>query len=207
MRNWLDSIKDLFRRTRAERALYGHLLLQKNGFCAPRINVMGRKGSRNFIVSQAGSKISTVYQFLRQVSVLSPSKEQYSAKKEHICQLGSTIGQLHHLGISHGDLRLGNIIIDTSDAYQPCYCFLDNERTVRYRKLPRHKRLKNLVQLNMIPQSLVTKTDRWRFFKAYLQENPDLAEQKKTWLKRIVKKTQKRLRHKTQKEILVRNKQ
>jgi len=199
-RNWRDSIKDIFRSGREERSLRGHLLLQENGFCAPRINVVGRKGSNNFMVSQAGRKISTVYQFLLQMSMLPLSKEKYSQIKEHVFQLGSTIGQLHHLGISHGDLRLGNIIIDTSDLCQSRYCFLDNERTVRYRKLPRHKRLKNLVQLNMIPESLVTKTDRMRFVKAYLQENPDLAEQKKTWLKRIIKKTQKRLLRKTQRK-------
>ena len=178
-RNWLDPLKDIFRPSRAERALRGHLLLQENGFYAPRINVVGRKGSHNFMVSQAGRKISTVPQFLQQMSGFNPSEGKYYTKRDFFRQLGRSIGQLHNLGISHGDLRCGNIIIDTSDSCQSRYYFLDNERTVRYRKLPQRKRLKNLVQLNMISESFGTKTDRLRFFKAYLRENPDLEPQKK----------------------------
>ena len=181
-RNWPDTLKNIFCRSRAERALRGHLLLQENGFCAPRINIVGRKGSHNFMVSQAGRKISILPQFLQQVSGFYPSEERYSQKRAFFRQLGHTIGQLHHLGISHGDLRCGNIIIDTSEPSQSRYVFLDNERTVRYRKLPQRKRLKNLVQLNMIPESFVARTDRLRFFKAYLRENPDLAPQKKNGL-------------------------
>jgi len=199
-RNWLDRLKDIFRRSRAERALRGHLLLQENGFCAPRINVVGRKGSNNFVVSQAGRKVKILHQLLRQMSDSDSPEEQYPLRKEFVRQLGHTVGKLHYLGISHGDLRSGNIIIDTSDAGRLRCFFLDNERTVCYRKLPQHKRLKNLVQLNMIPESFVAKSDRLRFFKAYLQENPDLALQKK-WLTRIVKKTQKRLLRKTREKI------
>ena len=197
-RNWLEPLKDIFRGNRSERALRGHLLLHENGFHAPRINVVGRKGAHNFMVSEAGRKISDILQFLQQMSA-SPS----SRRRKFVSQLGRTIGQLHHLGISHGDLRLGNIIIDISDPYQLRYYFLDNERTVRYRKLPKRKRLKNLVQLNMISDSEVTKTDRLRFFKAYLRENSDLLLQEHTWLVRITKKTHKRMLKKARKATSV----
>ena len=121
------------------------------------------------------------------------SKEKNSKKRVLIGQFCHTVGRLHKLGISHGDLRLGNIIVDVSDPCQLRYVFLDNERTAHYRKLPKRKRLKNIVQINMYLDSIATKTDRLRFFQSYLKENPELIPLKKQWLARIIHKTEKRI--------------
>jgi tRNA A-37 threonylcarbamoyl transferase component Bud32 len=191
-RNWLESLKRMFRRSRAERAFNGHLLLQENGFYAPCVNVIGVKGGSNFIVSQAVKGVN-INQLFRQMAVYPRSKEENPCKRILIQQLGHTIGRLHKLGISHGDLRLGNIIVDFLEPHQPRCIFLDNERTVHYRNLPKRKRLKNIVQINITLDSIATKTDRMRLFHSYLQENPELIPMKKQWLARIIHKTQKRI--------------
>ena len=43
----------------------------------------------------------------------------------------------------------------------------------------------------------LTRTDRLRFFAAYLAENPALAPAKKDWLKKVNRKTLRRLNGKT----------
>ncbi len=201
-RNWREPIRNFFLRTRADRALRGHLLLQENGFWAPRINVVGKKGSSNFIVAQAVTNIGSIPEFLHQMSSSPPSEEKTSKKRDLIRQLGHTIGRLHKLGISHGDLRLGNVIINDSDPCQLRYFFLDNERTVRFRRLPKRKRIKNLVQANMLRDLILTKTDRLRFFQAYLQENPELISKKRLWIARIVNKTNKRVARRIKKRSI-----
>jgi hypothetical protein len=50
--------------------------------------------------------------------------------------------------------------------------YLDNERTRQFR-LPDRLRQKNLHQIGMFPLG-VSRADRWRFFRAYLSENPDM---------------------------------
>jgi hypothetical protein len=76
------------------------------------------------------------------------------------------------------------------------FLFLDNERTVQYKRLPHLKRLKNLVQLNMDSIPVVTRTDRLRFFHAYLLENMELNPERKYLLRRILEKTAARIARK-----------
>jgi len=192
LKNWQERLKNVFRCSRAERAFKGHLLLQENGFNAPCINVVGVKNNSNFIVSQAVNGISA-YTIFTQMCAPAMSKE----KKVIISQFALIIGRLHKLGILHGDLRLGNVLVELSDTSQTRYFFLDNERTVRYRKLPKHKRLKNLVQINISLDSIATKTDRLRFFNSYLTENPELIPLKKQWLAHIIHKTEQRIARRT----------
>ena len=66
-----------------------------------------------------------------------------------IYKAGHEIGRLHRAGIFHGDLRVGNLIIEGYGPAAKIY-FIDNERTMRYGILSADKRLKNLVQLNMV---------------------------------------------------------
>ncbi|GAH09395.1 unnamed protein product, partial [marine sediment metagenome] len=60
-------------------------------------------------------------------------------------------------------------------------------------RLPSWLRLKNLVQLNMHRTDALTGTDRMRFFKSYLQENPLIARKRTEWAKKITTKTNWRL--------------
>ena len=192
LRKRLELFKDIFRGSRAERALKGHLLLQEKGFNAPCISMIGVKGRCNFLVSR-GVKGASAYKFFEDMSVSARLSGNHFQKRSSIDQLGNIIGRLHKLGISHGDLRLGNIFIETSDSCQPRFFFLDNERTIQYKKLPQRKRLKNLIQLNIYIDPIATNTDRLRFFRSYLKENSELIPMKKKWLIQIINKTGKRV--------------
>ncbi len=194
-RNRLEPIKIFFHKSRAERALRGFFLLHENGFHTPRVVVVGKKAQFNFMVSEAVTNPSVLQNYFQKKSEPPFSREKIAKKRTAIVRLGHTIGKLHSLGICHGDLRWGNLMVDSSDSILMCYAFLDNERTKRYNLLlPDRKRLKNLVQLNMIYDTIiVSHTDRLRFFHAYLISNPQLIPQKKKWIRRITTATARRI--------------
>jgi hypothetical protein len=88
-------------------------------------------------------------------------------------------------------LRVGNLIIEGYGPASKIY-FVDNERTMRYGMLSVDKRLKNLIQLNMVRLPHISSTDRLRFMAAYLQENPELLPRKKELISAVARMTKKR---------------
>jgi tRNA A-37 threonylcarbamoyl transferase component Bud32 len=196
-RNRLEPIKGFFRGTRAERAFRGHQLLRENGLDAPQVVVVGKKGRQSFLVSEAIRDGRGLGRYFRETFVPPLSKEAIENKRLAVQTLGHQVGRLHALGIFHGDLRWGNIMAKASTPMGVEFLFLDNERTVQYRRLPYLKRLKNLVQLNMDSSPVVTGTDRMRFFLAYLLKNPELEDEKKLLIRCILEKTAARLARKS----------
>lgn len=189
-RNRIEPIKIFLNKSRAKRALRGFFLLHANGFHTPRIVVVGEKKQYNFMVSEAVTNPDNLEIYFQQKSAPPLSKEKLRQKRKVITELGDTIGRLHSLGICHGDLRWGNILIDHSDSCRIHFTFLDNERTKCYGFLPVRYRLKNLVQLNMAHKDIiVSNSDRLRFFQSYLIHNPKLIPQKKKWIQQILEKT------------------
>ena len=108
--------------------------------------------------------------------------------------LGEAVGRMHRAGIVHGDLRPGNILARKSDGRWEVF-FIDNERTKKWPFLPNRLRLKNLVQINMLPSD-VSKTDRLRFFHAYLLLNPSVRPRYKEWARKAMSITRRRFQQK-----------
>jgi tRNA A-37 threonylcarbamoyl transferase component Bud32 len=186
-------LKNLFRTSRASRDLKATLMLAKNGFSVPAIIAMGRRRfnllrTSSFLATLAVKDSKKIYQFFS----INLTENQLQKKRELIRVFGRTIGKMHAQGIFHGDLRLGNVL-----AKQEKNCwrffFIDNERTKKFRRLPLRLRIKNLVQINMIPSNLLSITDRMRFFKEYCAENTINKEQRIALIKKIIKRTEQRL--------------
>ncbi|MBN1766080.1 MAG: hypothetical protein JW860_12535 [Sedimentisphaerales bacterium] len=191
-RSGTERLKDIFQGNRAQRAWRGDLILNDNGFFAPEMVVVGRKGGDNFTVTKMIPGALKFRHYFQNASAIPPDKETIRHRRKTITELGQTIGRLHAQGIVQGDMRLGNIIIDASDTNHFRFVFLDNERTRQYRHLPGRERLKNLVQLNMNRNIPASRTDKLRFINFYLKENPELIPHKKMWIDRIIKKTRHR---------------
>jgi hypothetical protein len=190
-----DVLKNFFGLTRGKRAFRaGHLLLQY-GFLTPEPVLYGVEKRfflirRNFLITKAVSGDRT-YQYIKHHFHLPLPAELLEEKRALLSAAGREIGRLHKAGIFHGDLRVGNIILSGRGAAARFY-FIDNERTTSGRTLSEKKRLKNIIQLNMVRLPHITATDRLRFLTAYLQENPDLMPHKKEFMKRIILMTKKR---------------
>jgi hypothetical protein len=100
---------------------------------------------------------------------------------------------MHAGNIFHGDLRGGNIFSkQTPEGWH--FYFLDNERTMKLPLLPMRMRIKNLVQVSILQPRTFTNTDHARFFKAYLQENPQLKGDAKTLAREVAERTRQRMK-------------
>lgn len=195
-RNWRDFIYLPFRGSRASRAYNGAKLLIETGLCAVESVCIGEQLfigviRRSFIVTAAIDDALGVESIIKNFLTDKGRRDGLRDKRNFLLQFGGTIGQMHHHGIVHGDLRIGNILVKQN--YKNEICFLDNERNRRYLRIPARQRLKNLVQVNMFLSSYITRTDRLRFWTSYLDMNPELKSQERKWLRKILHKTRQRL--------------
>ncbi|RKY06475.1 MAG: hypothetical protein DRP56_07340, partial [Planctomycetota bacterium] len=170
-RSALDAVKLLFRPSRAKRAFKAGLMLEKHGLCTPQIVAFLQKKegllcTEDILITQEMMNAAALS------LVLGSNKTNLGTmtvnnKRTMVTELAATIGKMHKAGISHGDLRGGNVFV-TQEPNGWQFIFIDNERTIKYRILPFWLRIKNLVQLNM-QQTNISSTDRMRFLRAYRQ--------------------------------------
>lgn len=198
-RSTLDFIKHLVRPSRAKRAFKATLMLEKNGFEAPDVVAMGERKSsfldrENFLLTVEVENAKQIKQLIPE-SLENFTKKQLYDMRELIRTFGNTVGRLHAVGIFHGDLRLGNVLV-RREKNGWHFFLIDNERTRKFRRLPPRLRLKNLVQANVLISDCVTKTDRMRFFKSYLQKNINIQNGYRKLAKILNAKTSDRLRTK-----------
>lgn len=191
-----DFIKHICRPSRAKRAFSAKLMLAENNFDAPNVVAVGeyRRGllhKASFLVTRAIENVKSTYELLFE-DVDSRVAEQLRAKRRQIEAFGQTIGKMHENGIFHGDLRLANTLAKKGSGGWRFF-FLDNERTRRFRRLPRRQRVKNLVQVNLFPPGQMSSTDRMRFFKAYAAENKMTRGSQKKLMRETLEKTARRL--------------
>ncbi len=195
-RNLRDRLSILFRESRAKRAWTGACILTDHGLrtampvCLGEQRVLGIV-KRSFLVTEGIPDALEIEKYIKKHFHGSDVPEKVFKKREFISLFGKTIGRMHRCGIFQGDLRERNVLVQEGDP--PEIYLIDNERTRKYPRLPERKRLKNLVQANMTRIEEITRTDRLRFFLAYLEENPGLKDMRRTWMKRILSKTQARL--------------
>jgi len=197
-RSTLDFVKHLFRPSRAKRAFNATLMLQKNGFDAPAVTGLlehctGPFCTNNLLLTEGIENSKSMQQLLTDFYENS-GRDTSIDKRAMLKAFGGIIGQMHAKGIFHGDLRLGNILVVREEQKWRFY-LIDNERTKKFYHLPAWLRLKNLVQINMYGCG-ITNTDLMRFFKAYLKYNPAVANNRRAWAVKILKRTSWRLRGK-----------
>jgi hypothetical protein len=194
-----DRLKNFFGIIRSKRAFRAGKLLMRYGFHTPVPVLYGITKAlcftgKNFLITKGVPGIRT-YAYLETQFPQPLPYDMVAEKRELFKAAGREIGRLHNTGICHGDLRVGNVLIHGRGGSAEFF-FIDNERTRYCPKLPYRKRLKNLVQLNMILFPQVTSTDRLRFFNAYLEENPSFLSKKKELIREIQQRTQQRHAHK-----------
>jgi tRNA A-37 threonylcarbamoyl transferase component Bud32 len=195
-RSSLDYIKSIFRGSRAKRALKAELMLARNGFDVPTAIAIVEYGNgffhtESFAATLGLADIKSALRLVSETGEIS-TREQLSGRRELIRLFGRTIGRMHASNIFHGDLRLNNVLLRREGGNWRFF-FLDNERTRKFNKLPFRCRVKNLVQLNMTPPSIVSKTDRMRFFREYRAETGTGREAGKALIAAILKKTVQRI--------------
>jgi tRNA A-37 threonylcarbamoyl transferase component Bud32 len=164
-RNLLDIFKALICTTRAQKAFRAGQMMTQNGFLVPPAVACGKK----VLITLEVKDSTPLYQLLGK---LPPAEKQKMLE-----QFGHTVGRMHDIGIFHGDLRLGNVLVK-KHGEKFDFIFLDNERTKKFEKLPLRLRIKNLVQVNMLRDN-ISDSDRTNFLDAYLsQQNIEIDKEK-----------------------------
>jgi len=194
-RSTWDALKHLIRASRARRAFAGSMVLARQGLDAPEILALGeiRRAvlfKRCFLVTLAVTSAKPVYVLLGDDSS-GLDTVALRRKRDLLRTLGRMIGRMHRQGIVHGDLRPGNVLARFDGGHWQLF-FLDNERTRRLPWLPARLRRKNLVQVGMVPGG-VSRTDYFRFWRAYLMECPRLRGRHRQWARHIYARTAARL--------------
>ncbi len=195
-RSTLDYIKSIFRGSRAKRALKAELMLVSNQFDVPETVAMVEYRTwffhtRSFLVTFGIEDSKSVYDIISEPRWTSTA-EQFRNLRETIRAFGRTIGRMHANNIFHGDLRLNNVLVRREGGNYRFF-FLDNERTKKFDKLSFRQRVKNLVQVNMMPSDILSNTDRMRFFREYCAETGTGKKEGKALIAATIKKTSQRL--------------
>jgi len=166
-RNAFEIVKAMVRGSRCYRARKQGELLTVAGFNTPTCVCWGKLASGSEFMITEASTATGVTQYIRQHLNLNKSPRGLATKRKLLRKLGQTIGKLHQYGIVHGDLRTSNILTNRCDE-EFLFCLIDNERNSRHRIIPLKLVKKNLVQLNMLLPTDITRGDRWRFFSSYI---------------------------------------
>ena len=168
-----ESIKAKLRGSRATRARINGDRLLWAGIDAPVNIFWGRlPRGREYLFTSAAPGQSVTHWL--QVTLADPTAEQLRQKRLLLQALGTFIGRVHATGFIHGDLRPGNVLASLQDG-RFRFTLLDNERVVKKNPPPGRMLLRNLMQLNMLPHTIIDRTDRMRFFCAWRRQMRDLS--------------------------------
>lgn len=191
-RSPFERIKSLVRGSRCLKARVRGEILRRKGFRSPSVYCWGSKGHRHFMITEGINAVGlTDYIYKHWQPPL--SRDELLTKRRLIEKFGEEIGKLHQSGICHGDLRLNNILVEQTED-DPVFYFIDNERNSFFRRIPKRRIEKNLVQVNMINSTHVTRQDRLRFFRAYSETYLRFSPAEKlALLERVQEKTLERL--------------
>jgi Lipopolysaccharide kinase (Kdo/WaaP) family len=187
----LATLKDLFRVSKAVRALKVAALLSDLGFNTALAIAAGEERTqrvlqRSFLLTfpVAGSPLPL---FLQERYGSGNAHVSLLEKRDALKRLAQEIRKLHELGFVHGDLVPSNILVVNAADEARRFFFLDHDRTRRYPKwLFQSLWKRNLVQLNRLPLAGISLQDRMRFFHSYIGRRECLGHDRRLvrWLER-----------------------
>ena len=168
----MEKIRDVFRDSKAFRALKQGEALKRENFRVPLVVAAGEERKlrvlhRAFLLTRgiSGSPLSV---FARDHFASPLDSTSLRKKRHYLRQLATEVRRLHRCGFVHGDLTPYNILVQ-SDGDHVCFFFLDNDRTRRYLLgVPQMLWRRNLIQLNRFVLPGISLQDRMRFLRIYL---------------------------------------
>ncbi|MGH7927850.1 MAG: lipopolysaccharide kinase InaA family protein [Candidatus Binatia bacterium] len=127
-----------------------------------------------------------------------PGAEGFRMRRRFLTELSRLFRRLHQQRIYHNDLKDFNILVRRDQADREKLFLLDLEGVRRCCYLPRHRRVKNLVQLNRTLGQFLSRAERLGFLRSYLQ---DAVEPQAEWVKRILRASEKADRRSSAKNL------
>ncbi|MBI2824792.1 MAG: hypothetical protein HYX69_08915 [Planctomycetia bacterium] len=182
---WHKAVLGLLRRSRALRAWHmGHALRERGiatarplAVCEPRRHWL----RWDSYLAMEWIEGDHLHDFARRLARLGPDVRR---RQTRLCAraLGKLLGRLHAWNISHRDLKAVNLLISERDGeLVPHLIDLDGARLRR--RISEFRRARNLARLatSVLAHRWVTRADRLRFLRSYLEAAP-LARHDWKWL-------------------------
>ncbi len=168
-----EALKAAVKGSRATRARRNGEALLLAGIDAPQVILLGTHPDGREYLFMAASQGAGINEWLQKI-LIERNGERLRQRRLLLQALGTFIGRVHATGFIHGDLRPGNVLAaQTQDQFR--FTLIDNERNTRKTPTPGKMLLRNLMQLNMLPLTDLSRTDRMRFFRAWRRQMRDLS--------------------------------
>jgi hypothetical protein len=172
-----DPLLALVRRSAALRSwVHGHGLRERHLPTARPLAVFHRRlyglSHEGYLLAEKVAGVVDLHGFVAALSDLEPAGRR-SARRAKIDQLARLVRELHRRHLSHRDMKASNVLVPLPGHSAPGFgaWLIDLVGVGRYRKLPRARRVQNLARLNASFHhgDALTRTDRLRFLRVYLQ--------------------------------------
>jgi len=172
-RHWHDSFRERsLGPSKGMRAWEGAARLQSAGVDTAPLVAAGEcrrgalRGYRSFIVTEEIADATDVHSFLHSLPPVLPPADR-RRKRALMRALGRLVATMHNAGLSHGDMRPGNIFCRFTDDDRPHLCLIDTDRVIARRSVRGRNVIRNLVQVSFFVGKSVSLSDRMRMFAAY----------------------------------------
>jgi len=196
----LSGARHLFRKSPAMRAWIGSAALEVRGLPTPRaLAVMEtvRFGlvHRSYLVTQYIDGACHLHDYVRDRLAPLAEPERHHLKRRLVRELARLVRRLHQRQLSQRDLKATNILVAERDQRLQLYLVdLDGLRVCR-QALGIDLRVQNVARLHVSfhDHPLLSRTDRLRFLRHYLEGVHYAAGGWKQWWRRIADATQRKL--------------
>ncbi len=111
-------------------------------------------------------------------------------KRRFVKTFARWLGSLHKMDLYHKDMKTCNILVSEGGETWNFH-LLDFEDIVMDEKVDQKKLFRNFLQLNTSTPKVMTRSDRFRFFKEYLRLNP-VVKNEKAFLKGLMLESRRR---------------
>jgi tRNA A-37 threonylcarbamoyl transferase component Bud32 len=198
---WSDSWVALVRPSAALRSwVHGHGLRER---CLPTARplavwhrLLQGRPAEGYLLTEKVENAVDLHRFLAGLAAL-PAVVRRVLLRRGIDQLASLIRELHRRQVSHRDLKAANLLVASGNrslsSFPPLHLWLiDLVGVVRHTRLPRRRRVQNLARLHTSfrDHPALTRTDKLRFLRVYLQWGLFGRERWKGWWRAVEEATE-----------------
>jgi tRNA A-37 threonylcarbamoyl transferase component Bud32 len=183
-----DRFKEQFRRSKGMRAWISGNGLRTREF--PTLKPLGLAEKRGWLGLKESFFFMEVLEGAQELDrYISNGFEDFEEKKAFIKTFVQWLCHFHKMGLYHKDMKTCNILVsEKEDSWD--FRLLDLEDVVLNKWVTEKELFRSLLQLNTSTPRIMTRANRFRFFREYHRLNPIVKNQKKL-LKRLVEESHK----------------
>ena len=187
--HFLNSFKEHFRRSKGLKAwVAGNGLIMRG---IPALKPMALMESRNWLGLRESFFLIEAPETDQELDrYILKGFEDFKEKRLFIKTFAQWLTHFHKMGLYHRDMKTCNILVSKSG--ESCnFHLLDLEDLLLDERVDEMRLFRNFLQLNTSTPKIITKADRFRFFKEYLSLNPIIKNQK-GFLRRLIEESRRR---------------